>query len=148
MRERLLQVLANWYGAPVRALEGEDLMHAVARGAAYYGAARHGGGVRIRGGISRSYYVGIESSMPAVPGIPAPHKAIAVAQFGMEEGTDLRVPSREFGLVTGEAAEFRFFSSAVRKDDAPGSIIEDMRGDLEEMSPMQVTCRATAVWCL
>jgi molecular chaperone DnaK (HSP70) len=138
VRERLLQVLANWYGGPVRALEGEDLMHAVARGAAYYGAARHGGGVRIRGGISRSYYVGIESAMPSVPGIPAPHKAIAVAQFGMEEGTDLQVPSRAFGLVTGEAAEFRFFSSAVRKDDAPGSVIEDFRGDLEEMSPMQV----------
>jgi molecular chaperone DnaK (HSP70) len=138
VRERLLQVLQSWYRQPVRALEGEDLMHAVARGAAYYGAARRGNGVRIRGGISRSYYVGIESAMPAVPGIAPPVKALAVAQFGMEEGTETRVPGRPFGLVTGEPAEFRFFSSAVRKEDAPGEVIEDLRGDLEEMSPMQV----------
>ena len=70
-------------------------MQAVARGAAYYGAARHGKGVRIRGGIPRSYYVGIESAMPAVPGMMAPLKALTVAQFGMEEGTDLRIPDRD-----------------------------------------------------
>jgi len=144
VRERLLQVLQSWYGQPVKALEGEDLMHAVARGAAYYGAARRGAGVRIRGGISRSYYVGIESAMPAVPGIAPPVKALAVAQFGMEEGTDVRVPGRPFGLVTGEPAEFRFFSSAVRKDDASGEVIEDLRGDLEEMSPMQVELTGAA----
>ena len=36
-------------------------MHAVSRGAAYYGLARHGRGVRIRGGVPRTYYVGVES---------------------------------------------------------------------------------------
>jgi len=35
----------------VKSLSGEDLMHAVSRGAAYYGLARQGRGVRIRGGI-------------------------------------------------------------------------------------------------
>jgi hypothetical protein len=69
---------------------------------------------------------------------------LAVAQFGMEEGTDVRVPGRPFGLVTGEPAEFRFFSSAVRKDDPPGEVIEDLRGDLEEMSPMQVELTGAA----
>ena len=138
VRERLLSVLSNWLGVPVKALSGEDLMHAVARGSAYYGAALRGKGVRIRGGISRSYYVGVESSMPAVPGIPAPIKALTVAQFGMEEGTSAAVPSRPFGLVVGEPAEFRFFSSAARKTDAPGEVIEDLGGDLEEMPAMQV----------
>ena len=94
MRDRLLEVLnagsREGFGA-VQPLSGEDLMHAVARGSAYYGAARHGRGVRIRGGIARSYYVGIESAMPAVPGLP-PIKALAVAQFGMEEGTHCASP--------------------------------------------------------
>ncbi len=138
VRERLLNVLSEWLGAPIQALSGEDLMHAVARGSAYYGAARRGKGVRIRGGVSRSYYVGVESSMPAVPGIPAPIKALTVAQFGMEEGTSSAVPGRPFGLVVGEPAEFRFFSSATRKTDAPGDVIEDLGGDLEEMPAMQV----------
>lgn len=142
LRDRLLSVLNEWLKeegvSPARALEGEDLMHAVARGAAYYGRAREGKGIRIRGGIPRTYYVGIESSLPAVPGMPAPIKALAVAPFGMEEGTGLQIPSGEFGLVVGEPAEFRFFSSAVRKDDEPGALIEPLDETFEELAPMQV----------
>ncbi len=146
IRERLISVLNGWLkeeGMPaVIALTGEDLMHAVARGAAYYGMARHGRGVRIRGGVARTYYVGIESAMPAVPGMPAPLKALAVAPFGMEEGSQARIPNQEFGLVVGQPAEFRFFSSNVRKDDAAGEMIEDVSEELEELAPMEVTLTA------
>ena len=142
VRDRILGVLNSWLAdegrAPVQPLTGEDLMHAVARGSAYYGAARHGKGVRIRGGISRSYYVGIESAMPAVPGFAAPLRALTVAQFGMEEGTSTPIPNREFGLIVNDTAEFRFFGSASRKYDAPGALIEDFGDDLEELSPIEV----------
>ena len=112
---------------------------AVARGAAYYGRAKRGRGVRIRSGAARTYYVGIESAMPAVPGMPAPLKALCVVPFGMEEGTDAVIPGREFGLVVGEPAEFRFLSSTVRKQDQIGGIIEDWGEDIEELSPLEVT---------
>lgn len=142
IRERLLTVLNAWLAgegmAPVRPLSGEDLMHAVARGAAYYGIARRGKGVRIHGGVPRTYYVGIESAMPAVPGFAAPLKALTVVPFGMEEGTDQRIPNREFGLVVGEPAEFRFFCSATRKNDAVGAMIEDFGDELQELAPMEV----------
>jgi hypothetical protein len=143
VRDRILEVLNAWLAAAdkpqVKPLLGEDLMHAVARGAAYYGMSRQGKGVRIRGGIPRTYYVGIESSMPAVPGMPSPLKALTVAQFGMEEGTDVRLPGKEFSIVVGEPAEFRFFQSATRKDDSVGAMIEDVGQDLTEMSPVEVT---------
>jgi molecular chaperone DnaK (HSP70) len=146
LRDRVIEVLDAWLaveGMPqVQPLAGEDLMHAVARGAAYYGLARRGRGVRIRGGVPRTYYVGIESSMPAVPGIPNPVKALTVAPFGMEEGTSAAIPTQEFGLVVGEPAEFRFFGSSVRKNDALGALIEDVGDDLEELSPMQVNLEA------
>jgi molecular chaperone DnaK (HSP70) len=142
IRDRLFEVLNAWLGeegfSPVQPLVGEDLMHAVSRGAAYYGLALQGKGVRIRGGVPRTYYVGIESSMPAVPGIPAPLKALTVAPFGMEEGTSVAIPGREFGLIVGEPAEFRFFSSTVRKNDPPGALIEDLGDDLQELSPIEV----------
>ena len=142
VRERLLEVLNGWLAdegfGKVQPLSGEDLMHAVARGAAYYGVARRGQGVRIRGGIAQSYYVGVESAMPAVPGMAAPLKALAVAQFGMEEGTSAAIPGREFGLLVGQPAEFRFFCSSVRKSDVPGTVIEDFGDELEELSPIQV----------
>ncbi|HUD99858.1 MAG TPA: Hsp70 family protein [Bryobacteraceae bacterium] len=146
IRERLLNVLDSWLAEetfpPVKSLSGEDLMHAVSRGAAYYGLARRGRGVRIRGGVPRTYYVAIESAMPSVPGFAAPFKALTVVPFGMEEGTDLRIPNREFGLVVGEPAEFRFFTSAVRKNDQPGDLIEDFGDDLEELAPMEVNLPA------
>lgn len=142
IRTRLISILDSWLAAeglsPVQPLSGEDLMHAVARGSAYYGLARHGKGVRIRGGIARTYYVGIESAMPAVPGVPVPLKALTVAPFGMEEGTSVRIPDREFGLLVGEPAEFRFFCSAIRKNDSPGVLVEDVGDDLQELSPMEV----------
>ena len=146
LRDRVVEVLDAWLAEErlpaVQPLSGEDLMHAVARGAAYYGLARRGRGVRIRGGVPRTYYVGIESSMPAVPGIPNPVKALTVAPFGMEEGTSAAIPTQEFGLVVGEPAEFRFFGSSARKNDPIGALIEDVGDDLEELSPMQVNLEA------
>jgi hypothetical protein len=101
--------------------------------------ARRGRGVRIRSGAPRSYYVGIESAMPAVPGLAAPLKALCVVPFGMEEGTSAALPDRQFGLVIGEPAEFRFLSSTNRKTDPVGAMIEDWGDDLEELSPLEVT---------
>jgi hypothetical protein len=145
LRARVIEVLSGWLQAegfdPLseqRVLESADLDHAVARGAASYGLARRGRGIRIRSGAPRTYYVGIESAMPAVPGIPAPLKALCVVPFGMEEGTSASIPNREFGLVVGEPAEFRFLSSTVRKSDAVGSLVEDWGDDLEELSPLDV----------
>jgi len=147
IRDRIIEVLDSWLAeegfGPVQPLTGEDLMHAVSRGAAYYGLARHGKGVRIRGGVPRTYYVGIESAMPAVPGMHAPLKALTVAPFGMEEGTAVAIPDRQFGLTVGQPAEFRFFSSTVRKNDPPGSLIEDFGDDLQELSPMEVNLTST-----
>jgi hypothetical protein len=74
--------------------------------------------------------------------LPAPIKAMAVAQFGMEEGTKVDISGSEFGLIVGEPAEFRFFSSVTRKDDTPGLMIEDVRDELEELSPIEVNLPA------
>jgi len=149
VRQRILSTLDAWLaeeGLPaVKPLSGEDLMHAVARGAAYYGLARDGRGVRIRGGVPRTYYVGVESAMPSIPGFPAPLKALAVVPFGMEEGSEVVIPGREFGLVVGQPAEFRFFTSTARKNDKAGDLIEDFGDQLEELSPMEVSFPAGEV---
>ena len=94
LRARIVDVMNGWLAGegfePLddrHVLDAPDLDHAVAQGAAYYGLARRGRGIRIRSGAARSYYVGIESAMPAIPGLPAPLKALCVVPFGMEEGT-------------------------------------------------------------
>ncbi|QBY53025.1 Hsp70 family protein [Cupriavidus oxalaticus] len=145
--ERILQTLNGWLAgegaAPARLLGGAELDLAVARGAAYYGYVRRGKGVRIRGGTARSYYVAVESSMPAVPGFEPPIQALCVAPFGMEEGTDAALPPQEFGLVVGEPVHFRFFGSSVRRQDQVGTLL-DFWGpeELQELEEIQATLPA------
>ncbi|WP_254512905.1 Hsp70 family protein [Anatilimnocola floriformis] len=141
-RDRLMDVLAQWApDRPAKILTGEqDLDHSVARGAAYYGWAKLHGGVRIRGGTARSYYVGIETAGLAIPGAPRPLRALCVVPFGMEEGTSVDVPSGEIGLVVGEPADFRFFSSPTRKNDKPGDLLNSWDdNELAETDSMEVT---------
>jgi hypothetical protein len=144
LRERLVATLGAWLeedGAPrPRVLPSDDLDLAVARGAAAYGLARRGRGLRIRGGTARAYYVGIEGAVPAVPGLEPPITALCLAPFGMEEGTEATLPPQEFGVVVGEPVRFRFFSSSVRRDDQAGTELEAWKpGELEELSPIEVT---------
>ncbi len=145
--ERLVSVLNSWLSSDssdnVDIIEGSDPDTAVATGAAYYGFAKRGKGIRIRSGAGRSYYIGVETSMPAVPGMAAPFKAICVVPFGMEEGTDYKIPSQEFGLVVGEHAVFRFLSSLVRKEDTTGSVVEAWdEGEIEELTSLETTLHA------
>lgn len=148
LRARLLAVMRQWCEGEHQTdpLEGvHDLDHAVSRGAAYYGWAKDQGGVRIRGGVARSYYVGIETAGLAIPGAPRPLRALCVVPFGMEEGTQCDVPSGQVGLVLGEPVQFRFFSSAVRKDDRPGEVLNAWaEGELLETVPLEATLPADA----
>ncbi|MDP3234874.1 MAG: Hsp70 family protein [Myxococcales bacterium] len=145
LKNRVLEVLNSWLSTagakPAKELPGADLDLAVARGAAAYGWVKNGHGIRIRGGTARSYYVGVEAAMLAVPGYVPPVKALCVAPFGMEEGTQADVPPQEFGLVVGEPTRFRFFSSSTRRDDLVGSMIEnaDSAKDLEELPPIETS---------
>ncbi len=134
LRERVVAALEGWSGARTQLVEGTNYDLAVAQGAAYYGLVRRGQGIRIRGGTARAYYIGIASSLPAVPGLEPPIKAICVAPKGMEEGTELDLPGEELGLVVGEPAEFRFLSSTTRSDSI-GSQCDEL---LDETAPLEV----------
>jgi hypothetical protein len=147
LRERVVAALDQWLEAdgapPVRVLEGGDLDLAVAKGAASFALARRGRGIRIRGGTARAYYVGIESPAPAVPGVEPPITAMCLAPFGMEEGTEAKLPPHELGVVVGEKVRFRFFGSSVRRADVAGTELERWKGDeLEELAPIEVTLPA------
>jgi len=142
LAERMLATINGWLAAesaePARLLTGADLDLAVARGAAYYGYVRRGSGVRIRGGTARAFYVGVESSMPAIPGMEPPIQALCIAPFGMEEGTEAELQTEEFGLVVGEPVHFRFFGSSTRRQDQIGTMLDFWQPDeLQELEEIQ-----------
>ena len=144
LANRLMAILNSWLAGeqapPARMLAGNDLDLAVARGAAYYGFVRKGKGVRIKGGTAASYYVGVESAMPSVPGIPPEIQALCIAPFGMEEGTRQELPNEEFGLVTGEPVRFRFFASTTRREDRIGTRLHSWtRDELSELDEIEIT---------
>ena len=144
LAQRVMDTINDWLylegSEPARMLDGADLDLAVARGAAYYSYVRRGAGVRIRGGTARSYYVAVESSMPAIPGMEPPIQALCVAPFGMEEGGEIELPGQQFGLVVGEPVNFRFFESSTRRQDAIGELLDFWGPDeLTELNEIQMT---------
>lgn len=144
LKERTLQQLGGWFSAAPAELAGDrDLDNAVARGAAFYAWSKQNGGVRIRGGVARSYYIGIETAGLAIPGAPRPLNALCVVPQGMEEGTQVDVPGDGIALVVGESETFRFFSSPVRKDE-PGQRLQQW-SDEELVETDSMEAQLTAV---
>jgi hypothetical protein len=146
LRRRMRETISGWCDSAPQVLGGGDeselqnLDTAVAMGAAFYGWSKHHGGIRIRGGTPRSYYVGIETAGLAIPGAPRPLRAVCVAARGMEEGTEAEVPGEEVGVVVGKPAQFRFFTSAVRDQDAVGTKLDRWSDDeLIEIEPVTVS---------
>ncbi|MCO8121666.1 Hsp70 family protein [Stieleria sp. TO1_6] len=141
LRSRMQSVINGWCETPPTVLGGPgDLDSAVALGAAYYGWSKQTGGIRIRGGTARSYYIGIETAGLAIPGAPRPLRALCVAPQGMEEGSEAEVPGKEVGLVVGTPARFRFFASSTRSDDTVGTQLDRWSPDeLMESEPIELT---------
>jgi molecular chaperone DnaK (HSP70) len=137
IRARVVEQLRAWTGRELRVLAGADLDLAVALGAAHYGVVRRGGGVRIRGGTARAYYIGIESAMPAIPGFAPPVKALCVAPRGMEEGQSVELPDDELGVIVGETSQFRFFAATTREDDRAGALIDADTPGVVELDPVE-----------
>ncbi len=147
-KARVVELLNGWaaeqgYVDPIKVLDSPDLETSVARGAASYGKMRATGkGIRVQAGTSRSFYIGLESSSPAVPGLVTPLRGLCLVSQGTNEGTRTMLEEQEFGLLVGETVDFRFFSTNLRPGDQPGTIVDEADKDLVESSHLQVTLTA------
>jgi hypothetical protein len=146
LRKRVLEQLGTWAAAHCLSapldLGEANLDCAVSRGAVYYGFARQGQGIRIKSGTSRSYFIGVEEAVPAVPGMPRPLRAVCVVPFGMEEGSECHLEGEGFALVLGEPATFRFFSRSspqLSNGDVAemGTIVRRWQSELTELHPVE-----------
>ncbi len=129
---RTLDVLGDWRGQPLRLLANEAPELAVARGAAAYGLARRGLGVKIGGGSPRSYFLlidGTEAEREA-------HKAVCLLPRGAEEGEEL-APERTFSLRVGRPVRFHVVaSSSDVRYHRPGDVVTIEGGGYQELPPI------------
>ena len=117
-REKIVEAVAGWFRGENKAWRPKVLHNkapesAVAIGAAYYGRVRRGGGLRIRAGSARTYYIGVQSE--GAQG-HAP-QAVCVLPSGIEEGTTLPLANREFAVLTNRPVSFTLYSSTTRHDE-------------------------------
>jgi molecular chaperone DnaK (HSP70) len=140
VRNRLVAVISSWFaddpGAPYapRVLTNPSLDLAVARGAAYYGVVRRGGGIRIGGGTARSFYVGFEAQAADRPWLCAvPRDA--------QEGEEIAISGHDFDLLMGQPVAFPLASSSVRPDDRPGDLVRADADSIRELPPLQSLMR-------
>jgi molecular chaperone DnaK (HSP70) len=138
LRQRVADVVGQWYGRRPEILENSELDLAVARGAAYYSYVRStGSGVLVRGGLPRTYYIALgpprDGSFPAVCLVPR----------GAEEGAALEIDNDALQLVANRPVTFRLYSSLTRTEDKLGDVLQFSAADpdLHVHAPLNAVIR-------
>jgi molecular chaperone DnaK (HSP70) len=126
LRDRVADVVGKWYDRRPEILENTDLDLAVARGAAYYSYVRStGSGVLVRGGLPRTYYIGLgdakEGKFPAICMVPR----------GAEEGAAIEIDNDALQLVANRPVSFRLYSSLTRTEDKLADVLEFSADDAD-----------------
>lgn len=131
-RHRVADVIERWFGQRPLVLENRDLDLAVAVGASYYSYVRStGAGLLVRGGLPRSYYIGIGEN-----------QAICLMPRGTEEGATVELDSQDLHLVANKPVSFRLYSSLARPDDAVGQTVSPSAiSDLHLHAPLIAVIR-------
>jgi molecular chaperone DnaK (HSP70) len=126
LRERVADVVGQWYGRRPEILENSELDLAVARGAAYYSYVRStGSGVLVRGGLPRTYYIGLGEARDGK------FAAVCLVPRGAEEGAAIEVDNDALQLVANRPVSFRLYSSLTRTADKLGDLVEFASDDAE-----------------
>lgn len=112
---RLLEILGDWRGEPLRRLDNPEPDLAVARGAVAYGLARRGRGLRIGGGSARGYFLSVDGERDRKQGV-------CLLPRGEEEGQAVRL-DRIFSLRLGAPVQFHLVSSTGDAIYLPGEVV-------------------------
>jgi hypothetical protein len=137
-QKALLDSLTRWFPEKTcRVLSSHNLDLAVARGAAYYGKARRGLGVKIGGGSARNYYLVLEKRQPDGT---VGHEAITLLTRGAEEGESYE-PETVFWLTPNTPVSFTLLTSHVRLHDHKGEFVPIDALEMHPLPPIHTVLR-------
>lgn len=136
-QEAIHQSLKNWYhGDSPELLDTVSLDLAVAYGAAYYGKAKRGIGVKIQGGIPRTYYLKVDVQQ----GNNTNQKAFTLLTRGSEEGDTFKL-DQIFSLRPNQPVSFNLLSSHVRLNDHQSNLIDIDEHEMQMLPPIHTVLR-------
>jgi hypothetical protein len=125
LRQRATDVVETWFGKRPLVFENRDLDLAVAVGAAYYSYVRAtGAGLIVRGGLPRTYYIGLDGTGTV--------RGVTIVPRGTDEGTTLELDREGMQLIANKPVSFRLYSSLTRTDDKLGEVVELPQVDFDE----------------
>src|SRR5579862_3754781 len=133
LRQRVADILESWNGKRPEVFENRDLDLAVATGAAYYSYVRStGSGVLVRGGLPRTYFIGIGEGT-----------AVCLVPRGAEEGATIEIDNEALQLVANRPVSFRLYSSLTRAEDQLGDVVDlaALGTDLHMHAPLHAVIR-------
>lgn len=162
---RLMDVIGGLAPAgeePPRLLTTTSLDLAVALGAAYYGLARRGRGIRIVSGLPRAVYVGLELRRRKKKGRKRVRSAaLCLAPRGMQEGEQVELSDHRLNLTLGREVLFPLFVASggggrpgeVREADDPTlnalpSLRARLPGSGDRTVPVELRARLSEVGTL
>mgnify|MGYP001083892860 CR=1 FL=1 len=134
LRKRILDVIASWFpdSPPPTELQSEDFSLAVSRGAAFYGLARAGEAVRVKGGIANAYCLQIDRA--------GHDKLLCVMPRDTEEGTACKL-DETFTLQANIPVAFPLHASATRLDDKLGDLLDLPQDTITPLQPLHTSLK-------
>lgn len=130
LRQRMTDVVEHWYGKKPLVLENQDLDLAVSVGAAYYSHVRStGAGVIVRGGLPRTYYIGLDAG-----------RAVCLVPRGTEAEQSLELDREGLQLIANKPVSFRLYSSLSRVEDNVGDVLP-LEEEFHEHAPLDAVIR-------
>lgn len=137
-QKAIMDSLERWFPEKKPAvLASSSLDLAVARGAAYYGKARRGMGVRIGGGAARGYYLAIDLKDSSGQ---VKRQALTLLPRGSEEGCSVEA-DQTFWLTPNIPVAFEIYSSHVRLHDRQGELCPIDPLEMHPLPPIHTILR-------
>jgi len=133
--QRLLEVLAQWRGEPLVALDNPHPDFAVAAGAVGSLLARRGYQAKIGGGSARSFFLVIEGGDGQTQGL-------CLLPRGTDEQQEIVLKDRVFALRLGQPVRFHLVSSTDDKDHKPGDIVDIREEHFIPLPPLALALEA------
>lgn len=129
-RQRIIESIEKWFPRQeeIKVLASSSLDLAVSRGAAYFGMVRKGAGIRIGGGIPRSYYLKIDDV-----------QVITILPRGFEGGE--LISEYTYALLPNTPVSFQLYYSHTRLGDHPGTLLPFLEEEMTPLPPIQTVLR-------